>query len=318
MLSSRSQNSDPISGPSAFAASAPLSLQHSLPSQYRPLGNEFKISRLILDRPLPNLEALQKLRTVIGDLPDRARINFFITPGGFLSLPMPKGWAGQSGWNTRHSDLESLINPARLHVEGLISGRKFPRASGKIDFLTLGVDIIGPEKCRAPHAELVFVVDMSERTVVSVTGKSYPRPDQETTLVRITDLSSHLFRSGKERVLVLGCHDLNLFSPRSYANQTVGSQRREVADEMRALVAKFKPTMLLHHPHFTDTPNIWRPAWYGAQALMPQMRTWASAINYYNFYNPGSEPRGVLTKVLDSTSSGEGVLDLTTRGSRRI
>lgn len=30
---------------------------------------------------------------------------------------------------------------------------------------------------------------------------------------------------------------------------------------MHARVARFRPTVMLQHPHSTDTPNIWRMPW---------------------------------------------------------
>ena len=103
-------------------------------------------------------------------------------------------------------------------------------------------------------------------------------------MLQEADLESHLFKCGTERVLVLGCHDLNMFSSRAQANMKTGSQRYRRSQQMRELTRKFRPTMILHHPHSTDSPRIWSTAWSGAREFLPCNRgarhVWASGIAY--------------------------------------
>ena len=84
------------------------------------------------------------------------------------------------------------------------------------------------------------------------------------------NLVSHLRRCGTERVLVLGCHDLNMFSGPAWAAMTPGSQRHVRSKEIRDLTSDFEPTMILHHPHSTDSPRIWSTAWSGARDFLPE------------------------------------------------
>ena len=58
------------------------------------------------------------------------------------------------------------------------------------------------------------VLDTATGKVVRWTGKSYPVDSQQHTLVHVKDLCSHFLEIGSERLLVLGCHDLHLFSGR--------------------------------------------------------------------------------------------------------
>ena len=55
---------------------------------------------------------------------------------------------------------------------------------------------------------------------------------------------------------------------------------------MKELAANFEPTMILHHPHLTDSPRIWSTAWSDARRLLPQVHgaehIWASGIAYCN------------------------------------
>ena len=115
-------------------------------------------------------------------------------------------------------------------------------------------------------------------------------------------------KTADERVLILGCHDLNLFSPRARANQSPDGLRRARCDEMERKVARFRPTVVLQHPHSTDTPNIWRMPWLSLAREVPSIRVWASGIGYHRF---GSKPRATLAKVLDRTKSApEDVRDI--------
>ncbi len=102
-----------------------------------------------------------------------------------------------------------------------------------------------------------------------------------------------------------------MFSPRAWANQSEGSARRERCEEMVQLVRRFDPTVVLQHPHQTDTPRIWSVGWSGltgsaASALLgarSSVRAWASGIAYYNADGPC---RAELTNVLRSTEGGGG------------
>ena len=69
---------------------------------------------------------------------------------------------------------------------------------------------------------------------------------------------------------------------------------------MKRKVARLTPTVVLQHPHSTDTPNIWRMPWLSLAREVPSVRVWASGIAYYRW---GSHPRAELDKVLDQTRS---------------
>lgn len=172
--------------------------------------------------------------------------------------------------------------------------------------LTIGIDLFDP---RDPtHAELVAVFDVDRRKLVRWTGKSYPTGDQQDTLVHVRDLDTHLLEIAGERVLVLGCHDLNMFSPRGHANQSPDGVRRRRCDEMKRKVAQFKPTVVLQHPHSTDTPNIWRLPWLTLAKMTPSVTCWASGIGYYNW---NGKPRADLRRVRELTAGGSrGTLDI--------
>jgi hypothetical protein len=132
-------------------------------------------------------------------------------------------------------------------------------------------------------------------------------PWQEGSLVQVTQLDTHLQHLAGERVLVLGCHDLNMFSPRGKATQRRGGPRSERCAAMRNLARDFRPTVVLHHPHQTDSPNTWRGAWAGLRAALPTVEAWASGITYRH---DGGKCRASLAKVLKATQGGSVPLDL--------
>ena len=78
---------------------------------------------------------------------------------------------------------------------------------------TVDVDFNGTQLKGGPemHAEMVALIDTATGEVVLWTGKSNPAgPMQERTLVH-APLEFLLFRFDETPMLILGCHDLNLF-----------------------------------------------------------------------------------------------------------
>ena len=233
---------------------------------------------------------------------------FAVAPGGFVVARFPGAWDRGRGWDSRPDDFEVLLDHAEKAVGELLTPRVLDAVRGRAEYLTLGVDLNdgrGKQMMdRTPggvHAELVAIVDV-ERCTVQWSGKSYPVSWQERTLVQEANLKSHLFDCGKERVLVLGCHDLHMFSARAKARMKAGSQRHRRSEQMRNLTRDFGPTMILHHPHSTDSPRTWATAWGGASEFLPESdgrrHVWASGIAYYN---GDGKPRGALCDVLRAT-----------------
>jgi hypothetical protein len=63
----------------------------------------------------------------------------------------------------------------------------------------------------------------------------------------------------------------------------------------------FKPTIVLHHPHATDHPSIWRTPWAGVCSVLPKIKSWASGIGYHRWKK---RPRKPLEDVLKATRGG--------------
>ena len=221
-------------------------------------------------------------------------VQFLTTPGGYVFLPLPDGWTESSGWNTPPDALSVLAIRAAPYIPQIITPRVMAAARSRVQYLTLSLDFrsLGVR----PHAELVALIDLASGKVIGWTGKSYPTMDQERSLIHITDLSSHMYRVGGERVLVLGCHDLNVFNARARANQKVGGWRHSRCGAMLQLFEEFQPTIILQHPHATDTWKSWVQAWREVARRYPGA-AWASAIAYAH----PRAPREPLEDVLDRT-----------------
>lgn len=242
--------------------------------------------------------------------PRELRSKFVVTPGGFVRGAFPTKWSGTCGWDSSPEDFAALTLVAERQLRGVVSARVLDAARGKMDVLTIGIDLV--DSRRAEHAELVAVYDVKARRLVRWTGKSYPTSNQERTLVHCTDLSTHLLEIAQERVLVLGCHDLNMFSPRGHANQSPDGTRRLRCNDMRELAASFRPTIVLQHPHSTDTPNIWRMPWMSLARELPTVRAWASGVAYFS---RNGAPRAPLARVLELTKADASVVDIVVRSN---
>ena len=202
---------------------------------------------------------------------------FAITPGGFVKAPVPDPWDRERGWSTSAEDFRTLVPHARKAVDEVVTPQVLDAARGRAVFLTLGVDLNDrsgkrkmDRKSRGTHAEFVAIVDVKRGGPVWWTGKSYPLSWQDRSLVQEADLESHLFHCGSERLLVLGCHDLNMFSERAKSGMKPGRQKHARSNRMRKLVRDFRPTMILHQPHSTDMIQVWSTAWSGARAFLPR------------------------------------------------
>ena len=257
-----------------------------------------------------------------------APIPFAVTPGGFVKASFPQSDNRKRGWNSEPEDFQQLVPCMEKALWRVVTEEVLIAARPRARFLTVGVDLnnLGVkartgEYAHDTHVEMVAVVDTDSGKIVCCTGKSYPVNWQEKTLVQETNLESHLFRWGKKYVLVLGCHDLNMFSNRAYNNQNQKGLRRKRCDKMRKLVKKFKPAIILQHPHSTDSPRIWSTAWSGASQWLPSGHTYASGIAYYREENENeeeNEPRVCLNDVLTGTRCCDShVLDVIVNGYQR-
>jgi len=225
------------------------------------------------------------------------------TRGGCLQL-LTDMRSYSHGKATTEEDFRDVVSLAEKGAFDCFLPKKLQDTfAAACDYLTLGVDVYQDDDACSTHAELVGVYDTKRGRFVAWTGKSYPLQWQASSLIHCNDLETHFPTLNGVSVLLLGCHDLNIFSPRSRACASPGTFKRRVMDKMDRLVRKYKPEVVLHHPHYTDSPRIWRVGWTGAERYIPSCHTYSSGI----FYGcpDKEEPRGLLEDVLAKTAKGD-------------
>jgi hypothetical protein len=98
-------------------------------------------------------------------------------------------WSGGIGWGSLSTDLAALRVRADRTLSQTVTDRVLKAAEGKIDVLTIGIDLLRDDD--REHAELVAVYELARRRVFW-TGKSYPTSGQERHLVQVVELKTHL------------------------------------------------------------------------------------------------------------------------------
>lgn len=267
------------------------------------------IARLVIDGR-PPLDASVAESVLFDALstawPRGIRARFLLLPGGAVSAPWPTAWRGHVGWASTPSDVVVLVEEAKRIAPRLLSSRVRKAARGKIDALAFGIDF-QRDATTGATAELIVLHHVASGRLV-VTGKSLPYSNQRA-LVRFSDLRSHFTTVDGERVMMLGCHDLNLFSRRARSRQADRGVLSIVRDEMDHEVETFRPTVVLQLPHGTDTARTWTPSWNALREQAPTIREWASGIAFFN-PTPGRDQRSTLDKVLARTRGPDAGLDI--------
>ncbi len=257
-----------------------------------------KVTRLIVpgDPPADDETAEAWLLSCLRSWPVGRRSKFLLLPGGYLAARFPRRWRGRVGWNTTAADVAPLFDVARASVHRVLSHRVLRAAEGKVDAVAIGVDAWTSDGPGA-RAELVAICELSTGKI-HMSGKSLLRSDQRR-VVRIPTLETHFCRVAGERALLLGCHDLNFFNPRGRGRQRPDGVLAATRKEMDAHVRTFRPTVVLHLPHGTDTPRTWAAGWKSLLDMVPSIKGWASGISYFRVGQGGL--RASLDAVVNGT-----------------
>lgn len=243
---------------------------------------------------------LHALRTWPGGI----TADFLLMPGGFVSEAWPSRWTSGWGWNSDANALAVLHGHVAACVSRVIDKDVLNVGRKRVKAIVFGIDV-GPDESTGALAELAVVYDL-ERAEWTLTGKSFLRGDQRR-VVRIAQLASHFVAVADQRVLVLGCHDLNIFSPRGRSLQRACGRLAVLRREMDLELERFAPTVALQLPHGTDTPRTWSAAW-NALTSVARLRAWASGISY--FHPEGGNERSTFEEVCDKTFGGATCLDV--------
>ena len=244
---------------------------------------------------------------MVATLSSSRRLTCLSTCGAFLRFGWPAELPAQGNLTPKSDDLIALTRAAEKTLRKLLTEDVVSALKAHCDYVTIGVDTQKDKVSTTynvisqPHAELVSLVDLHADTV-HWTGKFYPTPQQERSIVRFPDLESHFVRLNGEAVMILGCHDLSAYSPRGQARAT--GWRQDVSQEFRRIAVQHRPTVILQHPHTTVKCRTWKQQW---QRLEEEMRFVEQYLGTgaYSYRDDGWDGRDDLERVLDSTQRGE-------------
>ncbi|MCD6535735.1 MAG: hypothetical protein J7K49_01715 [Thaumarchaeota archaeon] len=244
-------------------------------------------------------EARRLLGYICDRWPKSRRVKFLITCGGFIQFEWPESVSREDigdNLNPNGEAVNVLVSEAERCINLILNRRLRDRLKEMTDYVTLGVDSheapTAKNRDTQPHIELVFLVDLRNGELYW-TGKSYPTSDQQRGLVRIADLRTHFLNLDVGKVMVLGCHDLTVFNPRS---KIAKGWRRRVNEEFNELARREKPIYVLHHPHTMVKVRSWLNAWSNLRKTLPSVKAYAGAGK---FHDPDREPYDKYDKIED-------------------
>lgn len=252
-------------------------------------------------------ECKRLLEDIYKSWPKDVKVKFLITCGGFIEFDWPEGISLKEIGDPLEPNIEvvnELVKKATEVVNFVLSDDLCNKFKQFTDYITLGVDSHkekGSLKLKHPHIELVFLKDLNKNKIYW-TGKSYPTNDQKNNLVRISDLKTHFLNLDIGKIMILGCHDLTIFNPRS---KNAKRRRKKIRDEFRKLAKKERPVFVLQHPHTTVKTKTWYNAWKGLIKILRYPVSYASAGIYYEegcSFDP-------LDKVLQVTKGNTNTID---------
>jgi hypothetical protein len=260
--------------------------------------------------------ARQLLRDVAVALRPVHRLTCLSTCGAFLRFDWPQELPPRGNRNPDAGEIAVLIAAAERAVWSVLTDEVVNQLKSCCDYLTLGVDTKKDKISTThnivsqPHAELVVLVDL-HKSCTHWTGKFYPTSQQEPSIIRFPDLQSHFVSLDRDPVMILGCHDLSVYSPRGQAKAT--GWRRELSAEFRDLAKQRRPTVVLHHPHTTIKCRTWRQQWQRLEHELPFVKEYLGT-GAYSYRDEGWNKRNQLEQVLDSTQRGDILTVLVTPG----
>jgi hypothetical protein len=251
------------------------------------------------------------LKDVCAKWPEGKKTKFLITCGGFVQFDWPKSISRadvDDNKNPNEKVVNALVAEAEKCARHVLGGGLSDKLRQFTDYVTLGVDS-SKEKISTTqnyigrlHAELVFLINLRNDDFYW-TGKSYPTSSQQNGLVRISNLETHFFDLDVGSVMVLGCHDLAIFNPRS---KNAKGWREQVNKSFKEMANTKRPVCVLHHPHTTVKRRTWLNAWSSLSKKLPSVKHYAGAGRYQESDRDQSEWDS-LDEVLTSTKRGSSI-----------
>jgi len=248
------------------------------------------------------------LDKVIDHWPEEKHVDCLITCGAFIKFFWPADLleVGDNKFPDQKA-VNTLLSAAEKACKQLLDPELRQKLQKHTDYITIGVDSkkdkvsLSYVPIRKLHTELVALVELRTNQYFW-TGKSYPTTGQQEGLVRIQDPSTHFLDLPIGKVMILGCHDLSIFSPRGKA-VSKAKWRTDIRDTFYEWIKREKPDTVLHHPHTTDSSRTWRAAWNELERSTDTVRNYLGAGLYYN----ENGERSSLKEVLVKTKKGQSI-----------
>jgi len=269
-----------------------------------------KIARIVVDgrhydrNGSPKISKLIKVvERFIKKAHGKQEYKFVVTAGGFLNFDLPEHLQIDMVQEQAEKKLVNCFcDAAECEIHSFFNkmGKElFQKLQSICKYMTIGIDGYN-YPTNNQSIELVGLFDLKKKKVIRWTGKFYPTENQKKRLIKINDWNKHFIKVGGDNVIILGCHDLNVFNARGQAKAK--GERRRKANKFKRLSKEFEPDIILQHPHTTHSPNVWLQGWAGVNKEFPNLKHYASGINY----QPNN--KGVIRpieKVLDKTKKGD-------------
>lgn len=270
--------------------------------------NHYSIGRLIITKKYINkknqtidfVNAIECFDKFIKDsISNSNTYDFILSPGGFLRFNWPKKYINFISEENHPAAIRQLISLADVELSKFIKIilKKYD-IKNITDYISIGID--SNNYSNKQNIELVALYDVKKSKIVNWTGKFYPTEEQRETLIRIDDLQSHFYQTNKYKVMILGCHDLSAFNPRGQANANPAGWKSKTSNKFIKLARNYKPNLVLQHPHYTDSSNIWNLSWKTLIKQIPTVKTYASGITYYRKQGL----RQTINQVIEKTKMG--------------
>lgn len=253
-------------------------------------------------------EARDVLKNVCNHWGNRKRARCLITCGAFVTFPSPEELEFEKGKLIPSSKiLDHLIVEAEKTALDLLAGGMRERLAKHFDCMTIGIDTKKNEvstqgtKISDAHAEMVVLADLNSNKLWS-TGKTYPTPGQEKSIIRFPDMERNFISFDWGTIMLLGCHDLAIFCPR--ANKIAGNWRRQILEDFQKIAKAKMPTLVIQHPHTTVKQNTWSQKWHNLLKILPSVRAYSSAGGYWS-KDGESSTFDAIEKCRRSTNLGQ-------------
>ena len=230
------------------------------------------------------IKAKQLLEDICDKWPKGKKVRFLITCGGFIEYDWPESISKKEVGDNKDPNkdaVEFLVTEAKKCVNDMLNSGLNEKLKEFTDYITLGID----SHCRNNklHIELVLLIDLKNNRLIQWTGKSYPVFSQQDGLVRMANIETHFVKQIEDEgnIMLLGCHDLQIFSPRHYKRENMTDWRKNIIREFHKVAKDQKPTLVLQHPHSTVKIKTWKNAWIYLNKEIGSVKKYASAGKFY-------------------------------------